>query len=536
MAAKLLLDRLAVKAGDIVADTSDAAQGLLERLLKLRAAQTAAALLVGLLLSYGVLKTAPGLPAHGWAAAAIEFWLDASVHLSVLLGIYVATYIGWGNDREILSPSEVQVIGETLANRVQSLIRSPKLDGVLLENRENIEILQRTREEVWISRETGKSLFSGCRAQLRKMIKLKVRFKIVLTDPRSHGAAVTAFRKSNAQKYNFKERFDDAKDALSAVFQGTVSPKRLVEIRYAPFALPSTAIIADPGMRAGDAEILYNLIPHLGEPDGQRMSLRVTSKDSPLAAETMKREFLQTFRFSSKLLVMQAPADVWQLGLREMFPGFFKSIGPIDNDDERADFHIVHASEVFLIFFNEEKIADGDRYDVLYGEAHQAAKVLPYASADGEKWKVSFDNLIKLRSAMDAAILAGKVIFFANVGPIALGMGNRCVNPEISAAEVTHLPQENIEFFQANRDPDSHLMALSIAPVVEKLVDDTRSHLFMHFQSLDLARSAPIYSRLINHERTSLWASDALAEDLLLEVQASVKVVKHLRSSPGTTR
>jgi hypothetical protein len=514
-----------------VASNPDKEMGLIELIYRRKNAQTA---FLAWIISLIVFFVADSLWLHNLPSglrSILELSRDSSVHVFVLLSIFLVTYLFYQEDKEILSQREVRSIGNTIADRVQSLIASPRLDGTLLQRQENSDMLDRAKIEVWLSRETGNSLLRGCRDQLYKLLATGCKFKIVLTQPKSTAASQTSLRNTNSNKRNFDERFEDSRIQLESLFYGHGESQRLVEVRYSPVCLSSTMTISNPDTKAGYCEILYSLIPHLARRAEQRMSVRVTSMDSPLVTDAMKKEFRRTFRHSSKLVMPPLGYDLGKIGLERMLPNFFGSNTPVTTAMTVAGEYrlIPHADEVFVMLFDVEA-ADQADYFVRFGAGNGQAIKERYATAlpDG-KWKVSIDNLMKLRDAFDEAVRARKVILIANLGDIALGLSSACEKTELSKFDASGMPQANQDFFERHRTPGTDKMPMSVVAGIEELIDDLRSHAFIHFQDGTMVGASRLYTSLAGSLRTSLLDEEPLARHFGEELEASVTVTMQSR-------
>lgn len=519
-----------------MANTQDQ-NGLVARISQEKNVWRAVALIIAFTWVVLFLDTRIQLPSFNWWGAAADLAKEAGAGIVVLLLGFLVAHWFLRHEQEILSRSEVDRIGERVADRVSKIVGSPSLDGTLLDPRNNAHILGLAQHEVCISRETGNSMFEECHLQMKQLLNEGRNFKIVLTEPGSRGAEHTLFRRSNSGKSNLASRQEVARALLNRIFGAGPSTRRRVELRHTAFALPATLIITDPRPHPGGrSEIMYRQVGHLSTQERERFSLRLDSETSPRCAELLISEFDRIFYAASKTVVIPRDERLEAFGWSELFPNFFPNNGSARRGEGQGKPFVPFADPamLFLVAFEKEDESalrspmTETRNKVWFGGAQKRARAVDYAIRDGEKWKIGLDGLMELRAAFDEAIKAGSIVMIVNIGPVALGMEECCVASEISEQDLrAGTPEENREFYLYHRDPATRLMRLSITSALEPLLDDRRSHLYLHFQRPELAKRSAFYSKVEDNERTTMLDSTDVTAVLPAELQGSATAVTH---------
>jgi len=462
------------------------------------------------------------VPVFDVPGAIVDLVKQLIVGMCVVLITYIGTYLLYRRHHEILTGGEIERISDHVAKQVIEAAGAAPLDEHLFRDGTNAHSLRGEHSELWISRESGSSLFSECAVQIKKLLQNGCRFKVVLTDPNGPGAAQTDLRNAR-DKGPVRTRSRTASAKIREILDSGKDHRGRFELRYTPYALPATAIIANPGLRLGTTKVIYRTIGHLTENVDQRMSLATDSERSPRLTHFIQIEFERIFRASSKVVLI--PDSKQCTDWLSIFPSFFgrQSTGGFNS------------ARLFLVIFDRGPDAAG-RIHVRYGAAARAATVRIYATSPMQgRFSVSREAFVALRIAIDRAIEDKCTLLFGNLGPVALGdEAVVCDKTEISAYDV-ELPDTEHQAYVAAKlagGVESLPMRLD-EPILDLMNTRPDSHLYVHLAPLPGPGRAKRAGRAVDeltqqirgHERTTVFADGATDSQLFEELRGSLRAL-----------
>ncbi|MBI5930406.1 MAG: hypothetical protein HY862_13935 [Chloroflexi bacterium] len=190
--------------------------------------------------------------------------LDTS--LAIALSIIAAVLSTFG----ILEAALLPAIAATLALLAASIIRDrtsrdallvqinkletilqisghkPSADLFFTANTSEIDLIARSREEIWLVQETGSLVVEQNLEPLERLIRSGGTVKIVIAGNSRHIIEAIAFRNKNLDASMIKTRQDDALNQFISLMNATKGCAGTLQIRRIPYPLDITAVFIDP--------------------------------------------------------------------------------------------------------------------------------------------------------------------------------------------------------------------------------------------------------------------------------------------------
>jgi nucleoside-triphosphatase THEP1 len=409
--------------------------------------------------------------------------LDAEIVAAVTLA--TLALIGFAVLRDRLNRGALQESVKKLESLVTSLnnkIDRPLAESFFTHETNEKPILAEANEEVWSVQETGNLIFEHCKNEVIELLRKGSRLHLALTAPIETTARLMSLRNANLEPSSILQRAKLLQAHVKDVIDRTGSNAERLEIRYIPYPVDITCVIADPHhdvlsrrkgiVRQAGFKVTY----------AQKLDFTLSAAGSPTVFTHFYEESRRVFEHSSKIILITGPSRSGKTKLLESIvsekmdsPELFFAVSPsLGERNKRLGFAV--------------KFTGG-------------AKPITFATRKGGESEYSIDSGVwaEILPKLEEALRRRQVIVLDEIGPIQL------------------------------RTPDFEKFVWSV-------IEDVEATLFATIADDDSLHG--ILRRLKNHHRTTVLRlpeeREVTERQLLRELRASLRVARDMhRPLPG---
>jgi nucleoside-triphosphatase THEP1 len=168
-------------------------------------------------------------------------------------------------------------------------------------------LLAEAELEIWAVQETGSVFGHEYKGELVTLLKEGRSVRLVVTSPDESTARLVSLRNAGLNPANICGRAGDFQGHIREILEGTGQDAERLEIRYIPYPVDMTCIIADPahhlpGKRKG-------VVRHAGfqVPFRQKLAFSLSASGSPNIFSHYFNEVMRVFDHASKVVLLTGP-------------------------------------------------------------------------------------------------------------------------------------------------------------------------------------------------------------------------------------
>jgi nucleoside-triphosphatase THEP1 len=267
------------------------------------------------------------------------------------------------------------------------------------------ELLDAADREVWLLQETGAMLFDRERLRLTRLLERSARIKIVVAAPTPGTAALMALRNRDLAPSDLIDRYRAALPQVHRLLaDGDRSRARLVELRFTPYPIDVTAVMADPNHDSPERRMALIRLAGFQVTFQEKADFPLSGSESPRSFGLWSEQIHSYFAEASKIVLLTGPPRVGKTTV------FAKALAAAKVSQPELDGHMWWALT--------DQLGEGEDRTGFTLRTSDVPEPRTFASKKGNgEYVVDMNVIDSLAAEITAAHKAGRVLFLDEIGP-----------------------------------------------------------------------------------------------------------------------